>query len=256
MGKTSNIIFLRKINNVKVVCIILSLFYIFSCFSSDDLDLARDLFVKGNYKEAIEQASKYKSIEALVLQSRILSIYTHFHLKDRDAEEKFLKSYEIAKSAIQIDPDNDEAYVEAAHSLGRYGQKIGIMSAISKGIASRVKKYLDKALEINPNNILANLSKGIWHAEIINQAGKAIASTVYGANIDKALIHFEKVKKHKNSNEIGVLYELAYGYYLLSNNVYTEEAKSLIESLLKKIPFSDMDKIYIKKARNLLKILT
>ena len=156
-----------------------------------------------------------KSIEALVLQSRILSIYTHFHLKDRDAEEKFLKSYEIAKSAIQIDPDNDEAYVEAAHSLGRYGQKIGIMSAISKGIASRVKKYLDKALEINPNNILANLSKGIWHAEIINQAGKAIASTVYGANIDKALIHFEKVKKHKNSNEIGVLYELAYGYYLL-----------------------------------------
>ena len=171
-------------------------FYIFSCFSSDDLDLARDLFVKGNYKEAIEQASKYKSIEALVLQSRILSIYT-LPFKDRDAEEKFLKSYEIAKSAIQIDPDNDEAYVEAAHSLGRYGQKIGIMSAISKGIASRVKKYLDKALEINPNNILANLSKGIWHAEIINQAGKAIASTVYGANIDKALIHFEKVKKIK-----------------------------------------------------------
>ena len=128
------------------------------------------------------------------------------------------------------------------------------MSAISKGIASRVKKYLDKALEINPNNILANLSKGIWHAEIINQAGKAIASTVYGANIDKALIHFEKVKKHKNSNEIGVLYELTYGYYLLSNNVYTEE-KSLMKVCLKDT-FSDMDKIYIKKARNLLKILT
>ena len=46
-----------------------------------------------------------------------MSIYTNFHLKDRDAEEKFLKSYEIAKSAIKIDPDNDNAYVEAAHSL-------------------------------------------------------------------------------------------------------------------------------------------
>ena len=35
------------------------------------------------------------------------------------------------------------------------------MAAITKGIADRVKKYLDKALSINSNNIIANLSKGI-----------------------------------------------------------------------------------------------
>ena len=90
-----------------------------------------------------------------ILQSRILSIYTHFYLTDGKAEENFLKSYAVAKTAIEIDPKNDNAYVEAAHSLGRYGQKIGIMSAITKGIADRVKKYLDKALEINSNNIFS-----------------------------------------------------------------------------------------------------
>ena len=31
-------------------------------------------------------------------------LYIHFYLKDKIAEENFLKSYEIAKSAIKIDP--------------------------------------------------------------------------------------------------------------------------------------------------------
>ena len=147
----------------------MNIFTVFICFficifqsiSSDNLNQARKLFLEGSYKNAIEEASKYNTVDAKILESRIISIYTHFYLKDKTAEENFLKSYEVAKLAIEIDPTNDGAYVEAAHSLGRYGQKIGIMSAITKGIADRVKRYLNKALAINPNNILANLSKGI-----------------------------------------------------------------------------------------------
>ena len=240
----------------KIILIYLFLFLLpTNSFSVDNLDKSRDLFLKGEYENAIEEVSKYDSAEAKILKSRILSIYTHFYLKDTEAEEKFLKSYNIAKAAIKMDPDNDNAYVEAAHALGRYGQKIGIMAAITKGIADRVKRYLDKALVINPNNILANLSKGIWHAEIINQAGKGLASAVYGAKVNKAVNHFKIVINHKNSNEIGVLYELAYGYSLLNEDLYLEESKTLIKKLLNNSPLSDMDKIYIKKAQQLLKLL-
>jgi len=129
------------------------------------------------------------------------------------------------------------------------------MSAITKGIADRVKRYLNKALEINPNNILANLSKGIWHAEIVNQAGKGIAKAVYGAKVNSAIEHFEIVKKQKNSSEIGILYELAYGYSLLNEDIYLSEAKVIVEKLLKTPPSSDMDTLYIKKGRILLEIL-
>ena len=71
------------------------------------------------------------------------------------------------------------------------------MSAITKGIADRVKKYLNKALEINSNNILANLSKGIWHAEIINQAGKTVAKAVYGAKVNTAVNILKLVESQK-----------------------------------------------------------
>ena len=129
------------------------------------------------------------------------------------------------------------------------------MSAISEGIAERVKKYLNKALSYDDKNIIANLSKGIWHAEIINQAGKTVASAVYGAKVNKALKHFEAVKNHENSNEIGILYELAYGYSLLDEDIYLAEAKILIENLLDTPALSDMDRIYIKKGSILLEVL-
>ena len=54
--------------------------------------------------------------------------------------------------------------------------------------------------------------------------------------VDSAIMHFEKVKKHKNSNEIGVLYELAYGYSLLNEDIYLNQAKVLVEELIEMIP--------------------
>ena len=258
MANFSKIVLFNFLIKIITSLIILACLLIvsYSSISNDNLDEARNLFIDGKYKNAIKEASKYNYAEAKILESRILSIYTHFYLKDKIAEENFLKSYEIAKGAIKISPNNDNAYVEAAHSLGRYGQKIGIMAAITKGIADRVKRYLDKALEINSNNILANLSKGIWHAEIINQAGKTVAKAVYGARVNSAIIHFEKVKSHQNSNEIGVLYELAYGYSLLNEDIYLNQAKSIVEDLVEMDPLSDMDKIYIKKGMMLLEVLS
>ena len=83
---------------------------------------------------------------------------TNFFKKGEEAKESYLKAYNISKKALLINKTNTLAYTEAAHALGRYGQEIGIMSAITKGIATRVKTYLDKALELDDNNIIANLS--------------------------------------------------------------------------------------------------
>ena len=56
-------------------------------------------------------------------------LYTQTLSKDK-CRRKML-NLRNCKSAIKINPNNDNAYVEAAHSLGRYGQKIGIMAAIT-----------------------------------------------------------------------------------------------------------------------------
>ncbi|MDA9558671.1 hypothetical protein N9R86_01725 [Alphaproteobacteria bacterium] len=108
-----------------------------------------------------------------------------------------------------INENNTLAYTEAAHALGRYGQEIGIMSAITEGIATRVKTYLDKALTLDNNNIIANLSKGLWHAEIVNQAGQVLARAVYGAKPETARVYLSKVinlNSNANSDDIAILY--------------------------------------------------
>ncbi len=234
---------LKKTLLVSIFLLVLSFFVV----SNDDLDKSRALFLKGEYESAIKEASNYDTAEAKILESRILSIYTHFYLKDKAAEEQFLKAYEIAKTAIKIAPENDEAYVEAAHALGRYGQEIGIMAAISEGIADRVKRYLNKALSYDDKNIIANISKGIWHAEIVNQAGKTLARALYSANPEIAKEHFKKVF-NQNNNEIGILYELSYGYFLLGEKEDLNLSLKYIEKLLSLDNKSHLDKLYKEKA--------
>ena len=168
-------------------------------------------------------------------------------MKDEVAKDKYLEAYEIIKNVSLEETKNADIYLEAAHALGRYGQKIGIMSAITEGIADRVKRYLDKALKIDDSHTLANLSKGLWHAEIINQAGKTLAKALYGANIKKARNHFSKAY-YSGRKEISILYELSYGYYLLGEAEDLILAKKYLKELSLIENKAHIEKLYKNKA--------
>ena len=121
------------------------------------------------------------------------------------------------------------------------------MSAITEGIADRVKRYLDKALKIDNSHTLANLSKGLWHAEIINQAGKTLAKALYGANLKKARNHFSKAY-NSGKKEISILYELSYGYYLLGEDEDLMLAKKYLKELSLIENKAHIEKTYKNKA--------
>lgn len=235
---------------------IVSIFLFFILFSSllgskdDKLQEARSLFLKGKYQEAINFCNLIETVDSYVLQSRIISIHTYFYKNGEHAEKEYLKAYNIAKKAIKNGNLNANAYVEAAHALGRYGQEIGILHALSKGIADRVKKYLTKALSLHNENIIANISMGMWHAEVLNQAGRTIGKVVYGADIEKARFFFAKAYE-LNNQQIGLLYELSYGYSLLGEEKDILRSNQLIEELFNIDNFSHMDSLYKKKANKL-----
>ena len=214
--------------------VIYAFFFFIFCFQkikSENLDFAKQEFLLGNYESAIHISSKLKSLDSKIFQARAISVYAHFFLKDEVANNKYLEAYEIIKKISLKEIQNADLYLEAAHALGRYGQNIGIMSAITEGIADKVKTYIDKALKIDSSHTLANLSKGLWHAEIINQAGKTLAKVLYGANLKKARNHFSKAY-NSGKNEISILYELSYGYYLLGEDEDLMLAKKYLKELL------------------------
>ena len=243
-----------EININKIIIFLFLLFFkISSLFCENiNLDAARYEFLEGNYELAIEIAGKINSPDAQVFQSRVLSIHTHFFKEGDEAKKHYLKAYEIVSNILNKNKNHVEANVEAAHALGRYGQEIGILSAISEGIADRVKSYLNTALKINNDNIIANISKGIWHAEIINQAGKTLGSVIYGASARDARNHFQKVYSLNNS-EISILYELSYGYYLLGEKEDLLISIEYLKKLLSMKNKSHLDQLYKKKAIKLKK---
>ena len=224
--------------------------FFFQKINSENLDFAKKEFLLGNYENAIDISSKLDDLDSKIFQARAMSVYAHFFLKDEVAKNKFLEAYEIVKKVSLEETQNVDIYIEAAHALGRYGQKIGIMSAITEGIADRVKGYLDKALKIDNSNTLANLSKGLWHAEIINQAGKTLAKALYGANLKKARNHFSKVY-NSGKKEISILYELSYGYYLLGEDEDLMLAKKYLRELLLIESKAHIEENYKSKALNL-----
>ena len=236
----------------KVILNFLLYFFIFfivfiQTINSENLDFAKKEFLLGNYENAIDISSKLNDLDSKIFQARAMSVYAHFFLEDEVAKNKFLETYEIIKKVSLVETQNADVYLELAHALGRYGQKIGIMSAITEGIADRVKRYIDKALEIDNSHTLANLSKGLWHAEIINQAGKTLAKVLYGANLKKARNHFSKAY-NSGKKEISILYELSYGNYLLGEDEDLMLAKKYLKDLLLIENKAHIEKFYKRKA--------
>lgn len=221
--------------------------------NGSELKEANILFNKGEYLESVNLASKNISIESYIFQARTLAIYGHFFLEEEEAIKVFKQASEFAFLALDIDSLDDNAHVEAAHTMGRYSQLIGIVSALKEGYAEKISFHLDEALKINPDNVSAQISKGTWHAEIVDKAG-FMANILYGATSEQARNHYE-IALNLDGENIGVLYEISYGLFLLDEKEDILKAKQLLTKAIKLSPINHLDKLYIQKAKNLIKEL-
>ena len=110
------------------------------------------IFIQKLNLKKYELNSKNLSIESYIFQARTLAIYGHFFLEGEEAIKIFKQATEFAFLALDIDAFDDNAHVEAAHTMGRYSQLIGIVSALREGYAEKISFHLDEAIKINPNN--------------------------------------------------------------------------------------------------------
>ena len=179
--------------SIKIISYIIFIFTLFinlASSSDNNLKEANILFDNGKYLDSVNLASENLSIESYIFRARTLAIYGHFLLDGEEAMQVFKQAKELAFLALDIDNFDDNAHVEAAHTMGRYSQLIGIVSALKEGYAEKISFHLDEAIKINPNNVSAQISKGTWHAEIVDKAG-FMANILYGATADQAREHYE-----------------------------------------------------------------
>lgn len=177
-----------------------------------------------NFQKSIDMvdeilANDPENSDALVLLSRIWLTYGHF-IRDNSSEEKwnrFKKGSEIAQKAIKLTPQNPNAYFYYVANEASLAKSKGIFGSVF--LVKRLKKGVNKVLELNPNHIEGIALKGA----ILNSIPGILGGNVKEAEslLRKAL----ELDPHLTSTKI-----------FLAKNMYKQElyneAKTLFNEVL------------------------
>jgi tetratricopeptide (TPR) repeat protein len=149
-------------------------------------------FHRGDFAKAVELADGLGLIGHAVA-NKACGIYADYLEEDDGVKQAIYKEgIERAEQAIEAFPDDANAHYFHAFLLGRYSQCLSVAKALAQGLGGKIRKSLERALELAPDHAEAHTAMGLYHAEIIDKVGKMVGSMTYGASATKAMECFER----------------------------------------------------------------
>ena len=197
-----------------------------------------------SYKKALEQNPK--DFEALWRMSRAY-VDIGEHLPEDQQLGYYDKALMFADSAITINPDRNEGYTRRAIATGRVALFKGVFKSI--GLVKKVKKDCEKALELDPNDPIANYVFARSHHKVAEKSKffRAPLGLGWGSK-DKAKDYYEKaIALEPNS----VMYHLDYAR-LLKDKKKWEEAKEVLIKIQGLPTIDEDDDVNREEAKKLL----
>ena len=190
---------------------------------------ARSAFTEGRFEEAARIAETLDTSSGQALAARALAIHAYYILEEDDdtREPLLLRSIGLAKRAVEIDPDNADAHIMLAATLGRHAQVISSLEASNRGYAEKIREAAETALGIDPDLVTALLTLGRWHSELIGVMGSFLARTLYGAREEEALAFLERAFELAPESK-DVALEYALGLLMLDDDEYRDKAHDLL----------------------------
>ena len=152
-------------------------------------------FHRGDFQAAHDAGAALGPVGASVA-CKALGIHATYLVDDDDGR---LARYErvgtLAEAAIAALPDEPNSHYRYAFGMGRYSQGISIARALKLGLATKVRKALDRTLELAPKHAEAHTALGLYHAEIIAKVGALVGGLTYGAKAAEAEKHLATALK-------------------------------------------------------------
>lgn len=124
-----------------------------------------------------------------------------------------------------------QAYVQLAIAIGFRGRLLDASEAQAQNLAEKGRAAIDRALELDPQNIWARASLGGWHLEIVRRAGPILASVMYGAGEREGLQNL-RTALARDPNNLLLAYHFSLTLLALDADRYRSEAsKALLSGL-------------------------
>jgi tetratricopeptide (TPR) repeat protein len=213
-----------------------------------ELQEAWRLYHQGRFAAAVDAGLAIGEAAHVVI-NKASGIYADYLEEDDDARQGiYTAGIERAEAAMESDPDNPNAYYFHAFHLGRYSQSISVAKALAQGLGGRIKKSLDRAVELQPEHAEAHTALGLYHAEVIDKVGKLVGSMTYGASADKAMAHFREAIRRSDAPIAWI--EYGNGLYLLHGDRKLDESNEAFEKAAAMEPIDAMQALDIDYARN------
>lgn len=207
------------------------------------IDEARAAFKEGRFLEAADHAEALETSEGYALAAQSLAVYGHYLAKEDERTGVLERAMALGEAAVRADSTNPEAHYQSAHAVGRYAQGIGKMTALSQGLAGKIRRLLEAALANHPDFAEAHVGLGGWHADIAS-AGP-FARMMYGGKQKSAVIHYERALELAPDSKV-VLFEYAIRLPELDRRGGRERARELL-SKAAEIPVRNAQEEFIQQ---------
>ncbi len=205
-------------------------------------------FHRGDFAAAIAQGAKLGAPGSLPASKAAAVAATYLEEDDRRALKLLEDAAGRAEEAARKLPGHANAWYLLAFVLGRYAQRISIVKALAEGIGGKVRKALDRTLELEPKHADAHIALGLYHAEIIDKVGALAGKLTYGADAAKAVKHFEQALKLNPGSAIAHM-EYANGLLMLHGDAKQKQAVELYRKAAACKPADAMERLDVEQAK-------
>ncbi|HEX6142014.1 MAG TPA: hypothetical protein VFZ01_04805 [Geminicoccaceae bacterium] len=146
------------------------------------LDEAEELYRSGNMLEAARLARASGTTDGFALAAKAGLVDAVYFAPEDHRADALQAAADDAERALEIDPNHVGAMLRLAMVLGHLAELEDPVSAHLKGYAHQGRLLLDRALALAPDDPWANGLLGIWHLQIVEHGGGALAQGFYGAS--------------------------------------------------------------------------
>jgi hypothetical protein len=206
------------------------------------------LFHNGEFQNAAEVGLKAGGA-GLAAANKATCIYaTYLEPKEENRLNLFLEVAQRAEEQAQAQPDHANAWYFQAYSLGRYSQGISVAKALAEGLGSKVRKALEKTIQLSPDHADAHIALAAFHAEVIDKVGALIGGMTYGAKKDTGLKLYQTSLQLNPTSAIAMM-EYANGLVMLEGDKRMKEATALYEKAAACDPMDAMERLDVEMAK-------